>query len=144
MKIKKMQSKLDDATVIVDAYRSTLAPQDPENKDLDKINGALYKAMDVLGDYKKLQKKCDKREEKIEELKDQLKSSFSLPTGEQRRKAEQVLIDSGIDTAEADAVLQAVGYALLNKDLYPDYDPKDGDDYEDYDEDEDEEYDGGI
>ena len=34
------------------------------------------------------------------------------------KKAEQVLIDTGIDADEVDIVLQAVGYALLNTELY--------------------------
>lgn len=32
--------------------------------------------------------------------------------------AEQVLIDNGIDPEEARTVLQAIGYALLNEELY--------------------------
>ena len=35
------------------------------------------------------------------------------------KKAERVLIDNGIDPDEAETVLQAVGYALLNEVLYP-------------------------
>lgn len=34
-------------------------------------------------------------------------------------KAEQVLIDNGIDKDEAETVLQAVGYVLLDEELYP-------------------------
>jgi hypothetical protein len=34
------------------------------------------------------------------------------------RRAEQVLIDNGIDADEVDIVLQAVGYTLLNTELY--------------------------
>ena len=34
-------------------------------------------------------------------------------------KAQQVLIDNGIDKDEADSVLQALGYALLGVELYP-------------------------
>ncbi len=34
-------------------------------------------------------------------------------------KAQQVLIDNGIDEDEADCVLQALGYALLGVELYP-------------------------
>lgn len=33
--------------------------------------------------------------------------------------AEQVLVDNGIDRDEADTVLQAIGYALLDTELYP-------------------------
>lgn len=40
----------------------------------------------------------------------------------QLRKAEQILIDNGIDEDEVDTVLQAVGYALLDMELYPDKD----------------------
>lgn len=36
-----------------------------------------------------------------------------------REKAEKVLIDNGIDPEEVEIVLQAVGYALLDKELYP-------------------------
>jgi hypothetical protein len=35
---------------------------------------------------------------------------------------EQVLIDNGIEEDEASTVLQAVGYSLLNTELYPDED----------------------
>lgn len=35
-------------------------------------------------------------------------------------KAEQVLVDNGIDPEEAYIVLQAIGYTLLNTELYPD------------------------
>ena len=34
------------------------------------------------------------------------------------KSAEQILIDNGIDADEASAVLQALGFALLDKDLY--------------------------
>ena len=34
------------------------------------------------------------------------------------KKAEQVLIDNGIDADEADVVLQALGYVLLGEELY--------------------------
>jgi hypothetical protein len=34
------------------------------------------------------------------------------------KRAEQVLIDNGIDADEVGIVLQAVGYALLNTELY--------------------------
>ena len=34
--------------------------------------------------------------------------------------AELILIDNGIDAAEAPVVLQALGYALLDEELYPD------------------------
>lgn len=34
------------------------------------------------------------------------------------KRAEQVLIDNGIDADEVDIVLQAVGYVLLNTELY--------------------------
>ena len=33
--------------------------------------------------------------------------------------AEQVLVDNGIERDEADTVLQAIGYALLDTELYP-------------------------
>ena len=35
------------------------------------------------------------------------------------KRAEQVLIDNGIDPDEAQTVLQALGYVLLNEELYP-------------------------
>lgn len=35
------------------------------------------------------------------------------------KKAEQILADNGIDQDEVDTVLQAIGYALLDKELYP-------------------------
>ena len=38
---------------------------------------------------------------------------------EQIRKAEQILIDNGIEDDEAETVLQAIGYVLLDEELYP-------------------------
>lgn len=35
------------------------------------------------------------------------------------KRAEQVLIDNGIEEDEAKVVLQAIGYSLINKELYP-------------------------
>jgi len=37
---------------------------------------------------------------------------------ERIKKAEQVLIDNGIDDDEAPIVLQAIGYVLLDTELY--------------------------
>lgn len=34
-------------------------------------------------------------------------------------RCEQVLVDNGIDEDEADTVLQAIGYVLLDTELYP-------------------------
>ena len=35
------------------------------------------------------------------------------------KRAEQILIDNGIESDEASTVLQAIGFALLDEDLYP-------------------------
>lgn len=43
-------------------------------------------------------------------------------TEEDIKRAEQVMIDNGIDPDEADVVLQAIGYALLDVELYPESD----------------------
>ena len=40
-------------------------------------------------------------------------------------KAKEILVDNGIDEDEADMVLQAVGYALLDTELYPEDDDDD-------------------
>lgn len=37
-----------------------------------------------------------------------------------RNKAEKVLRDNGIDRDECNTVLQALGYVLLDEELYPD------------------------
>ena len=42
----------------------------------------------------------------------------ALITPQKLRAAEQVLVDNGIEPDEADIVLQAVGYALLDAELY--------------------------
>lgn len=39
--------------------------------------------------------------------------------------AEQVLIDNGIEPDEAQTVLQAIGYTLLNEELYPEEETED-------------------
>lgn len=38
---------------------------------------------------------------------------------ENRSRAEQCLIDNGIDPDDASVVLQALGYILLDEELYP-------------------------
>ena len=40
-------------------------------------------------------------------------------TDEQIRRAEQCLIDNGVEPDEAWVVLQALGYILLDEELYP-------------------------
>ena len=35
------------------------------------------------------------------------------------KRAEQILVDNGIESDEARVVLQAIGFALLDEDLYP-------------------------
>lgn len=44
-----------------------------------------------------------------------------LSVKEQRniKKAEKILVDNGIDPDEAQTVLQAIGYVLMDKELYP-------------------------
>jgi hypothetical protein len=50
--------------------------------------------------------------------------------------AEKVLVDNGIDEDEASTVLQAIGYVLMDTELYPEDEYEDDyeDDYEDEDE----------
>ena len=38
---------------------------------------------------------------------------------EEIKRTKQVLIDNGIEADEADCVLQAIGYTLLDTELYP-------------------------
>ena len=45
---------------------------------------------------------------------------MNKPTADQIRAAEKVLVDNGIEKDEASVVLQAIGYALLDMELYPD------------------------
>lgn len=40
-------------------------------------------------------------------------------SAEDIRRSQQVLIDNGIDEDEVDVVLQALGYTLLDTELYP-------------------------
>ena len=47
-----------------------------------------------------------------------MKGTFNI-TKADIRKAENVLIDNVIDKDEADIVLQAIGYVLLDTELYP-------------------------
>ena len=47
-----------------------------------------------------------------------------------RKRAEQVLIDNGLEPDEAPIVLQALGYVLLDTELYPEDEIKE-DCYED-------------
>ena len=64
----------------------------------------------TLGQLKKLVK---------ESLGEPIKLECTEITPEQITAAEQILIDNGIDEYEVDTVLQAVGYALLDTELYP-------------------------
>lgn len=41
------------------------------------------------------------------------------------KRAEQVLIDNGIEADEASTVLQAIGYTLLDEELYPEENDED-------------------
>lgn len=43
-------------------------------------------------------------------------------TKENIKRAEQVLIDNGIESDEASNVLQAIGYTLIDTELYPETD----------------------
>lgn len=47
-----------------------------------------------------------------------MKGTFNI-TKVDIRRAEKVLIDNGIDEDEAGVVLQAIGYVLLDTELYP-------------------------
>lgn len=51
-------------------------------------------------------------------MKRYIKSSYNI-TEDRIKKAEGVLIDNGVDPDEADMVLQAIGYVLLDIELYP-------------------------
>lgn len=42
-----------------------------------------------------------------------------LPDKKQIKKTEKVLIDNGIEQDEASTILQAIGYTLLDMELYP-------------------------
>ena len=42
-----------------------------------------------------------------------------LPNKKQIKKTEKVLIDNGVEKDEASTVLQAIGYTLLDMELYP-------------------------
>ena len=44
---------------------------------------------------------------------------WTVITEAKRDKAEKVLVDNGIDPDEAQIVLQALGFVLLDEDLYP-------------------------
>lgn len=48
-------------------------------------------------------------------------------TPEHIRRAEQVLSDNGVEPDECRTVLQAIGYTLLDAELYPDGDERKGD-----------------
>lgn len=48
-----------------------------------------------------------------------IRISKRLLSNEDIKRTEQVLIDNGIEADEADTVLQAIGYVLLDTELYP-------------------------
>lgn len=45
---------------------------------------------------------------------------YPCPNKDVIKKTEQVLIDNGIEEDEASTVLQAIGYTLMDTELYPD------------------------
>ncbi len=51
-------------------------------------------------------------------------SEFGEITNAQLKQAEKCLVDNGIEPDEASTVLQALGYILLDKELYPDKEVK--------------------
>lgn len=42
-----------------------------------------------------------------------------MPTKDQLEKAKQILVDNGIEEDEVETVLQALGYALFDIELFP-------------------------
>ena len=87
--------------------------EDPDNpidvEDLCVRAGAddqLDEIMDIVG--------VDSYDELIEKLKKCYK-----PDEERLKATEKVLVDNGIEADEADTVLQAIGYVLLDTELYP-------------------------
>lgn len=52
-------------------------------------------------------------------LDSELYDLFPVITEERIEAAERVLTDNGIDADEAETVLQAIGYVLLDTELYP-------------------------
>lgn len=86
----------------------------PEYKD-DALAKRLKELKDELRGVQK--KELDaRRAEERKTLGVRLPHSFA--TTAQIEKAKQVLIDNGIEAGEAETVLQAVGYALLDVDLF--------------------------
>jgi len=86
----------------------------PEYKD-DALAKRLKELKDELRQVQK--KELDaRRAEERKTLGVRLPHSFV--TVAQIEKAKQVLIDNGIEADEAETVLQAVGYALLDVDLF--------------------------
>ena len=68
----------------------------------------LDEIMDIVG--------VDGYDELIDKLQ---KRTLCKPDEERLKATEQVLIDNGIEADEADTVLQAIGYTLLDTELYP-------------------------
>ena len=73
------------------------------------------KAIEILDNINAFIKKVNAEPQKyFNEVKDPVKEQET-----KLRNAEQVLIDNGIDADEAKVVLQALGYVLLDEELYP-------------------------
>lgn len=56
---------------------------------------------------------------KIADSLEKIAASNKSISNEAIEKTKQVLIDNGVDDDEADTVLQAIGYTLLNVELQP-------------------------
>ena len=72
----------------------------------------------MFGSFRKKNYLCNTKKKRIMKRIKKLNLSGTTITDEDIKRAEQVLIDNGIEADEADIVLQAVGYAMLNLELY--------------------------
>ncbi len=86
---------------------------------IDKLQNDKSLHEQVVGKWNSLLKSSFQDETQLANVADSGSILNKFPRKEAIEAAKQVLIDNGIDEDEAQTVLQAIGYALLDTELYP-------------------------
>ena len=85
-------------------------------QEIDMIDSA---GVETINSYQIMHKKQVEKEKKAKLDSIVIKLNKANVGVEDIKGAKQVLIDNGIEEDEADVVLQAIGYTLLDTELYP-------------------------
>ena len=88
-------------------------------KRLQEIDMIDWAGVETINSYQIMHKKQVEKEKKAKLDSIVIKLNKANVGVEDIKGAKQVLIDNGIEEDEADVVLQAIGYTLLDTELYP-------------------------